>query len=132
MQKAVKHWYDIFNPLENTYKNLSEEEQNWLDKINRIGIGYFAPLILSVYCSNTAIPKKIKLLQKIEKYIFLLFRVSQQRANTGDSEFYKAAKELYYKETKIDTVISQLAKRITDYLDLDKFTKYIKIQYMKI
>jgi len=129
MQKAVKHWYDIFNPLENTYKNLSEEEQNWLDKINRIGIGNFAPLILSLYSSDTVTPKKIELLQTIERYIFLLFRVSQQRANTGDSEFYKAARELYYQEAKIDTIIFQLTKRINDYLDIEKFAKYIKNKF---
>lgn len=129
MQKAVKHWYDIFNPLENTYNNLSEDEQNWLDKINRLGIGNFAPLILSIYCSNTPIVKKIEILKTIEKYIFLLFRVSQQRANTGDSEFYKAARELYYKETKIDAIITQLKKRIEDYLDLEKFSKYIKNKF---
>lgn len=129
MQKAVRHWYDIFNPLENTYNNLCEKEQNWLDKINRIGIGNFAPLILSAYCSDTTIQKKIELLQTIEKYIFLLFRVSQQRANTGDSEFYKAARELYYKEAEIETVISQLGKRIVDYLDLEKFGKYIKNKF---
>jgi len=129
MQNAVKHWYDIFNPLENTYKNLNEEEQNWLDKLNRLGIGNFSPLILSVYCSNIVVLKKIELLQTIEKYIFLLFRVSQQRANTGDSEFYKAARELFYKETDIDIIISQLTKRISDYLDLDKFSKYIKNKF---
>lgn len=129
MQKAVKHWYDIFNPLENTYKNLTEVEQNWLDKINRIGIGNFAPLILSVYCSNTPLLKKLEILKTIEKYIFLLFRVSQQRANTGDSEFYKATRELYYNETKIDAIISQLTKRIGDYLDLEKFAKYIKNKF---
>lgn len=127
LQKAVKYWYCIFNPLDNSL--LSTNEQIWLDKICRIGIGNFGPLILSSFCSETTQEKRIELLMTIEKYIFLIFRVSQRKSNTGDSEFYRAARELYYKEISIDNVIAQLQNRINQYTNLESFKNYIKDKF---
>jgi hypothetical protein len=44
LAESVKVWFYIFNPSYSTYNEIKE----WLDKLNRVGFGAFAPLIMAV------------------------------------------------------------------------------------
>ena len=43
LNETAEYWYYTFYPEE--CKELSQEEQLWLDRLNRIGIGYFRPIV---------------------------------------------------------------------------------------
>ena len=111
LQDSGKHWFNSFNPINN--QDLTEEEQLWLDRLNRIGINYFRPLVMSSFLNKVVTSDdRIKLFQAIERFIFLGFRLSQAKANTGSSEYYGASRDLYLQKTSVDEVIKSLEKRL--------------------
>lgn len=46
----AKYWYDTFFPA--LSENLSKPEQIWVDKLNRISIGHFRPLVTVIISSR--------------------------------------------------------------------------------
>lgn len=44
LKDMAKYWYDTFFPLQS--ENLSADEKVWVDRLNRIGIGHFRPLVM--------------------------------------------------------------------------------------
>ena len=127
LQVAVKHWYNICNPIGNS--DLSPEEQSYLDKLNRVGFNYFGPLILAAYSAEEDKQKIISLLHEIERCIFLVFRVAQVRANAGNSKFYKLAREVYYKKKSLDEAVIEIKEFINENFDVDLFSKFIKKKF---
>jgi len=110
IHEASAHWFASFNPYKS---NLTPEEQIWLDRLNRIGVGYFRPLVMSsMVREEIASNQRVELFRNIERFIFLAFRVSQTRGNYRSSEFYNASRDLYYKATDINTIVKTLNERL--------------------
>jgi hypothetical protein len=111
IQNSSSKWHNTFNPLQNT--QLGQEEQKLLDSLNRIGIGYFRPLVMSSFMvSSVSSDHRIKLFKAIERFIFTAFRLSQARGNYRNSEFYNASRDLYYGNTSIDKIVASLNERL--------------------
>lgn len=111
IQKASSYWFDTYNPDGNT--RLSSEEQKWIDRLNRLGMGYFRPLIMSSFlCKDVNKEQRVDLFRTIERYVFIAFRITQVRSNYGNSEFYNSSRDLYYGNTTIEDVIEALDERI--------------------
>ena len=73
LKSAAKHWYNSFgnNP------DLSFGESSALDRLNRIGIGYFRPLVVSTFaCNSMNEDGRLSLLSGIERFILIAFRLS--------------------------------------------------------
>ena len=45
LKEVSKYWYYSYNPHD--YKELTNEEKKWIDKLNRIGINYFRTLVVA-------------------------------------------------------------------------------------
>jgi len=118
LSKASKIWYQTYNPQDHHF---SKEESLWLDRLNRIGIGYFRPLIISSF-ANSAITKeqRIRMFKAIERYIFVVFRMSQQRGDYGSSEFYNACRDLYYDKNSFESIITLISDKMKIALNDDK------------
>lgn len=110
ISECVEVWFYIFNPAASPYK---EAIQVWLEKLNRLRIGSFAPLIMAALVREADEKKIVQLLQEIERFIFLVFKVTNRKSNTGNSLFYRVAHELYFG----DRTIMEAIKEIRDYVD---------------
>lgn len=107
LKDMAKYWYDTFFPLQSD--NLSEEEQVWVDRLNRIGIGHFRPLVMSVISRrDLSAEKRIELFAAIERFIFICFRLGYFNATFRSSEYYRAARSIYMKEMDIDDLINDI------------------------
>jgi len=107
LKSAAKHWYNTFNPDNNN--DLGEIESVQLDKLNRIGIGYFRPLVMSTYCSKSVSQDdRIMLLKNIERFIFIAFRLSRAMSNYRSSSYYNATRELHRGEKSIHDILEML------------------------
>ena len=113
LQESAVHWFNSYYPHLAT--GLSDAEKNALDRLNRIGMGYFRPLIMSVFKNESSSEKRIELLDHIERFIFIVFRLSQARSNYGDSEFYKAAREFNRGELTPEDIKQKLDAAATSY-----------------
>lgn len=107
LKDMAKYWYDTFFPLQS--ENLSDDERIWIDRLNRIGIGYFRPLIMAVISRRDLKPeKRIELYTAVERFIFICFRLGYFNATFRSSEYYRASRSIYRMEMNIDDLINDI------------------------
>ncbi len=81
LKAAAVHWYNTHNPVNNP--DLTKQESLWIDRLNRIGIIYFRPLVTVAYLSKNVNPdKRVQLFRAIERFIFITFRLSRAFQHT--------------------------------------------------
>jgi len=111
LKSAAVHWYNTHNPLNN--QDLTSQESLWIDRLNRIGIIYFRPLVTVSFLSKDIDTKKrIQLFKAIERFIFITFRLSRAFSTYRNSEFYRAARQLRNNELTIPDIVSRLEQRM--------------------
>ena len=112
MKSLIPYWYIIQNPQDS---DLDKEIVAMLNKLNRLQFVYFKPLI-TVLLSKSSIStyKKVECLKKIERYIFLHFRLVNYQSTYRNSFFWNLAHKFYNDEVDIDNVIEEVNK--IDYL----------------
>ena len=107
LKDMAKYWYDTFFPFQS--ENLSDDEKVWVDRLNRIGIGHFRPLIMAVISRRDLKPeKRIELYTAVERFIFICFRLGYFNATFRSSEYYRASRSIYLKEMDIDDLINDI------------------------
>lgn len=112
MKTLIPYWYILQNPDDSDI-NISIKAM--LQKLNRLQFVYFKPLITVLLSKNDiSIEKKVECLQKIERYIFLHFRLVNYQSTYRNSFFWNLSHKFYVNEVSIDDVINELNK--IDYL----------------
>lgn len=111
LRGLVEYWYYTFYPDECSHLNDAEKLQ--VKRLNRIGIGYFRPLVM-VILSKTKIncEERIKVLSEIERFIFLLFRVGGFNVSYKINEFFAYARQLYIDSESINSITERLKTTI--------------------
>ncbi|NOR49290.1 MAG: DUF262 domain-containing protein [Methanosarcinaceae archaeon] len=111
LKSAAVHWYNTHNPINNS--DLTSEESLWIDRLNRIGIIYFRPLVtVSFLSKNIDTKKRVELFKAIERFIFITFRLSRSFSSYRNSEFYKATRQLRNNELSVKDIIEILEDRM--------------------
>lgn len=116
LRDAAEAWYYTWFPQDAKGK-LDDEEIKWIERINRVGIAYFRPLITAI-CGKRLKGKIskdqcVKLLAAIERFIFIVFRLQTTRSHYGSSEFSRMAHELHDGTKSVDDVLNLLQDRST-------------------
>ncbi len=106
LRQLIPYWYYLYFPEQS---NLSEELRLWLGKLNRISYAYFKPLTCVVLSKDDISNQdKVKYLQLVERWIFLLFRLSGYFETYKNSKFYNMAKDLYVGNVTIENIQNEL------------------------
>ena len=116
MKSLIPYWYIVQNPEE--YESIGELRA-MLQKLNRLQFVYFKPLI-TVLLSKKEITEsdKVNTLKKIERFIFLHFRLVNYQSTYKNSFFWNLAHKFYINEVTLDEVNEELNK--IDYLSDNK------------
>ncbi len=104
----AKYWYDTYFPYESQI--LTDEEKRWVDRINRIGIGHFRPLVAAILSrvSTTDAEDRLAAFKAIERFQFVCFRLGTFNASYRSSEYYRAARSIYLAEMKISALANDI------------------------
>lgn len=107
LKDMAKYWYDTFFPSQS--ENLNAEEKLWVDRLNRVGIGHFRPLVMVIISRrDLAAEKRIETFKVIERFIFICFRLGYLNATYKSSEYYRAARSIYLRQMNIDDLIDDI------------------------
>lgn len=112
LKASAVHWFNTFFP--SLAGDLDPEMERWLNALNRVGIAYFRPLVMALLKRDLPDPERVDALKAIERTIFVLFRMNEDRANYGSSKFYRMVRSLDRKEVDVAHLIAEL----------DDLTKY--------
>ncbi len=116
LKDMAKYWYDSYFPFESS--DLTPEEQKRVDRLNRIGIGHFRPLVTAVINRrDISVGSRVKIFDAIERFIFVIFRLGNYNASYGSSDYYRAARQLYAKKKDIDKLSKEIYDRTTNEID---------------
>ena len=109
-------WYEIHFP--DKIDTLSVDKKNRLDRLNRIGCGYFKPLIMVAIMKDAS--NVDELLDCIERFIFIIFRLGAFQSTFASSYYYNMAHDLYYnvENCSLETVINDLKSDVTKNMEL--------------
>ena len=109
LKNMAKYWYDTFFPAKS--ENLTKEEQIWVDKLNRIGIGHFRPLVTVIISRRDFSPEeRIESFKAIERFIFICFRLGNFNASFCSSEYYRASRSLNLNEMTLEDLVSDIVE----------------------
>ena len=109
LKEASRYWYASFFPAK--ANELSESEKVLMDRLNRVKIGYFRPLVMAAlikYPHGSTMRSQI--LRHIERFIFIAFRMSRFQSNYRSSVYYRAARSIYFDEMNVNEVVAELEK----------------------
>ena len=109
LKNMAKYWYDTFFPAQS--ENLTKEEQIWVDKLNRIGIGHFRPLVTVIISRRDFSPEeRIESFKAIERFIYICFRLGNFNASFCSSEYYRASRSLNLNEMTLEDLVSDIVE----------------------
>lgn len=113
LKDLAKYWYDSFFPYESPL--LTDEEKVWVDRLNRIGISNFRPLVASVIslCHTTTPAQRIAVYAAVERFIFVCFRLGNYNTSYYSSEYYRVARQMAKGTADIDALAQDL-NRVVD------------------
>jgi hypothetical protein len=116
LKDSSTHWFRSFYP--ELTDSLSTEERTWLLRLNRLGMIYFRPLVMAILKNVADEQQRIETFQQIERFVFVVFRLTTARSNYRSSEFYNFARALDRGETTVadikQALHDQMAYTFTD------------------
>ncbi len=114
LKSSVVHWYNSWNPINND--DLKPEEQLWIDRLNRIGITYFRPMVVASFLSPAQnVQNRVMLFTAIERFIFIAFRLAQAKSTFGSSEFYRLSRKLANNEVEVKDLVRELNTKLLEF-----------------
>ena len=86
------HWFGTFYP--EMSDDLKWKEIEWIQRLNRLGMAYFRPLLMAILKKSDDPGKRIGTFKEIERFVFVVFRMTQTRSNYRSSEFSNAVRAI--------------------------------------
>lgn len=119
LKDTAQYWYDSYFPYDSV--NLTDEEKKRVDRLNRIRIGHFRPLVTAIISRrDLSEDSRVKIFEAIERFIFIVFRLGNFNASYGSSDYYRAARQVYMKKADVDELCKEIYDRTTDDIDFAK------------
>lgn len=116
LKDMAKYWYDTWFPFGSEI--LTPAEQKRVDRLNRIGIIYFRPLVTAVVSrQDFSVEARIKIFDAIERFIFVFFRLGGFNSSYGSGVYYRAARGVYSEQTDVDELCEAMCGTTTDNVD---------------
>jgi hypothetical protein len=107
LKSLAEYWYYSFFPYDSAF---AEDEKVWIDKLNRIGIGYFRPLVVAALAigKTTTTAERVTLFKAIERFIFVSFRVGGFQSNYQSSVYYNKSRDMLSGNVSLVSIANDL------------------------
>lgn len=108
LKETAEYWYYTFYPEK--CPDITEEEQVWIEKLNRIGIGYFRPIVAVSLIPKLEYSKdeRIAFYKAVERFIFITFRMAMSQSSYKSSDYYRKTREVYMGNMSLSDVTEDL------------------------
>jgi Protein of unknown function DUF262/Protein of unknown function (DUF1524) len=129
VQNSVRKWHTINFP--SRANELPEDVRRSLERLDRLGRGAFEPLIMAALQKRLPNAEVVALLDAAERFVFLVARLCQRRSNTGDSEFYRVASQLFRGEKTLAEVTQIIRERTDHYFSVEKAVSEMRDLFLR-
>jgi hypothetical protein len=118
VQDSVRIWHTINFP--GRAVELNENVRRGLERLDRLGRGAFEPLFMAALQKRLPSAEVVDFLDASERFVFLIGRLCQRKSDTGNSEFYRAAGQLFRGEKTLAEVTETIRERTEHYFSVEK------------
>lgn len=106
LKESVGHWFNSFFPY--LADGMSEEERSWLQRLNRMGIAYFRPLVMAVLKNERDQSERIGIFKQIERFVFLTFRMNKMQPTFRRTAYFNVSRSVDRGEIGLPDVARRL------------------------
>lgn len=106
LKDSVVYWFNSFYPY--MADDMSDEERQWVDRLNRVGMAYFRPLVMAIFKNERDESERIEIIRRIERFVFIVFRTGSARSDYRSSVFYSVARALDRNEIGLGQIARML------------------------
>ena len=92
LKASSVHWFRTFYP--EMSDGLTQDETEWIQRLNRLGMAYFRPLLMAILKRWDDPNQRVRGFKEIERFVFVVFRLTQIRSNYRSSEFSNAVRAI--------------------------------------
>ena len=92
LKASSVHWFCTFNP--EMSDDLTRKEIEWIRRLNRLNMAYFRPLLMAILKKCDDPGQRIGAFKEIERFVFVVFRLTETRSNYRSSEFSNAVRAI--------------------------------------
>jgi len=116
LKALAEYWYYSFFPYDSGFSN---DEKIWIDKLNRISIGHFRPLVVAALSTerSTTAAERVTLFKAIERFIFVSFRLGGFQSSYQSSVYYNRARDVSSEAATLDSVSEDLGNTVDGDMD---------------
>lgn len=118
--KAIEMWYFIANPAESKFSQL---EKQWLSKMNLLSSGEPDPLLLAVFVKEKEASSRVKFMETLERYSFLISISRSIRRVAHELDIMKTARG-YYRNSITLTNLQKEISKASELLSGGTYAKY--------
>ena len=144
LSELSRYWFYSFNPDYTNEIHYTETEQKWLERLNRVGMAYFRPLVVaSMRNQSVTSEQRIRLFKTIERTIFVWFRMATFNNALYGVDGYNFARELlnnniieevitYYEDKfklHLQSAMKDFINRVENYYTRDGFFDWYDLRY---
>ncbi len=111
LKASSVHWFCTYYPEMST--NLSPSEIEWIQRLNRLGMAYFRPLVMAILKKCDDPGQRVGAFKEIERFVFVVFRLTQTRSHYRSSEFSNAVRAIDRGDTGLVELKERLRNRVS-------------------
>ena len=121
LKASSVHWFRTFYP--EMSDDLTWKEIEWIQRLNRLGMAYFRPLLMAILKKCDGPGQRIGTFKEIERFVFVVFRLTQTRSNYRSSEFSNAVRAIDRGDMDLAELKERLRNRMSfTFTDQGHFT----------
>lgn len=111
LKASSVYWFRTFYP--DLSDDVPREETEWILRLNRLGMAYFRPLLMAILKKCDDPGSRIGIFKEIERFVFVVFRLTQTRSNYRSSEFSNAVRAVDRGEMDLVELKERLRDRMS-------------------
>ncbi|MSN95875.1 DUF262 domain-containing protein [Campylobacter sp. FMV-PI01] len=116
LKRSVRNWYFLHIVNDSDFK-IDNTSKEYLAKLHRLeGFNHFKPLILAILNNENLTKNSLAyILKLIEKFIFLMFAITQKRTDFSKNTFFKLAHSIHTKKSNLDDMKNKILEKSKGY-----------------
>jgi len=126
LRNSVVNYFFIRNPTFDEEKRLEYKKSVvYLEKLNRLEFSSFLPLVLSLLNKKISDNDLVEILKSIERFIFVIFKISRYFSTFNNSKFYTLANQYKNEETNLANINGYINEVTDKYVNINSFKEWI-------
>jgi hypothetical protein len=133
LKDSVEIWFQLLNPRDSEFE---DEVKTWLEKLNRLEIIGYAPLMMVFFQETRSVGLRVKFLKALERFLFFRHLARTRYGSLYDLgvdsiDFTDTSSQLTDKSITTEFVIKQIEQKIETLKNTPDLLKQVRLEFRR-